>query len=157
MFSINIYRGSLEGGNINSLTSVTVARNKTVIAVSVSSGRENKRGGVRVIITLEVCKCMCISPGSCFYSITATARPTLHNNLNSTIRTCRGEKYCCSSLRLQPGVELRVLHKLHNNKKHPNERLPSYNCLSLFSIFPTHAFDKVRAWIQTHNKIFSLL
>ena len=123
MFSINIYRGSREGGNINSSTSVTVARNKTVIAVSVSSGRENKRGGVRVIITLEVCKCMCISPGSCFYSITATARPTRHNNLNTTIRTCRGESYCCSSLRLHPGDELQVLHKLHKNTNTKNVQM----------------------------------
>lgn len=53
LFSVNIYKDSLEGGNINSLT---------VPRKSVSSGGENKWGGVHVIITLEVSKCMCTPP-----------------------------------------------------------------------------------------------
>lgn len=61
--SINIHEDSLDRGNVNSLTSVTVPRNR---AVSVSSRGENKWGGVHVIITLEVCKCVCIPLGHVF-------------------------------------------------------------------------------------------
>lgn len=52
LFSVNIYKDSLAIGNVNSLTSVTVPRNR---AVSVSSGGENKWGGVHAIITGSVC------------------------------------------------------------------------------------------------------
>lgn len=57
---VNIYWSVLVWGNVNSLTSVTEPRNR---AVSVSSSRENKWGGVHVIITLKVCKCVRVPLG----------------------------------------------------------------------------------------------
>lgn len=55
------------------LTGVTVPRNS---AASVSSGRENKWGGVRVIMTVEVCECVCIPLGH----VSVPLRGKLSNN-----------------------------------------------------------------------------
>lgn len=88
LFPANIY--SLQGGNVNSLTSITMPRNR---AVSVSSRGEDSMWSLG-----WKCVNVCALHGSCFYSI---IRPTLHNNLKSTIRTWRGGGLFYLSLHLK--------------------------------------------------------